>query len=298
MSKSKPSVGKHDIFVSYSHKDKTRVHAICDCLRDKHNTVVWLDEWSILAGERISLSIEIGLKEAKILFLMLSPAALSSQWVDLEWRTKFEEEIEESHVAVACVLVESIEMSALPTFLKGKKHIRFDKDISVLAQQIADAANAHIERREELSNKAINRGTIELMKNSLENRGGGALHPIYQRVFNGSVFDSPDYTLRLKVLESELEAALVVQQRRTRSAKTHMDNMQVQSDGNSNAIPMFVATAGAIQSERDLDAVETTLVRVRNYVNMASADPEISIELWKDVLQLLRDATDTDYSDL
>ena len=211
-------VTKHDIFISYSHKDKDQVHGISERLRDDHGILAWLDEWSILPGERISRSIESGLKEAKILFLMLSTNSLKSQWVDLEWRTKFEEEIEESLVAVVCVLIEPIDFSTLPPYLKGKKHITHNDDSAILAQKIADTAKAHIERREELSNKAIGTVTVDMVKKSIESNGGIALKPIYDRVFNSSVFNHSNYPLRLRVLESELESALVVQQRRARTA--------------------------------------------------------------------------------
>ena len=70
--------------------------------------------------------------------------------------------------------------------------------------------------------------------------------------------------------------------------------MQEESDDESNPIPLFVATAGAIQSERGLDAVEGLLIRVRNYGNIAKEDPDVAADLWKDALEFLKDAVEND----
>src|SRR5689334_20379847 len=42
----------HDVFLSYSNKDKTVVHALAERLRDD-GLRVWLDEWEIRPGDSI-----------------------------------------------------------------------------------------------------------------------------------------------------------------------------------------------------------------------------------------------------
>lgn len=48
---------------------------------------VWFDEWAIMPGDDIYLSIERGLEAARVQVLCLSPAALGSEWVALERST-------------------------------------------------------------------------------------------------------------------------------------------------------------------------------------------------------------------
>jgi hypothetical protein len=281
-------LGERDIFISYAHKDRERVHAVCHHLRDQHGIQAWLDEWSILPGERIARSIEDGLKGAKIAFVMVSPSALSSRWVDLEWRTKFEEEIESGLVAVVCVLIEPIDPVTLPPYLKGKKHIAFVDNPASLADKIAETAKAHLDRREELNNKAISTGTVDLLQRSVGYAGGGALKPLYERVGTASVFATSDYPLRFRVLESDVEASLVVCQRKAISAKTHMDKMHEQFEQDASPIPLFIATAAAMQQEATVQLLEGLLVRLRNYRCIIDDQPRAAIELWNDVLNLLK----------
>lgn len=50
-----------DVFISYSSKDKTVVHALAQRLRDD-GLRVWLDDWEIRLGESIPLKLQQGLE--------------------------------------------------------------------------------------------------------------------------------------------------------------------------------------------------------------------------------------------
>jgi len=75
-----------DVFISYSSKDKVTVHGIADKL--KHDGLdVWLDEWILRPGDSIPSKIEEGLEYSRVLLLMMSINAFSSDWTKLESQT-------------------------------------------------------------------------------------------------------------------------------------------------------------------------------------------------------------------
>ena len=76
----------YDVFLSYNSKDKTKVLALAERLRNK-GLHVWLDDWVIKPGDDISLAIESGLQESRTQILCLSQTALDSEWGKLERST-------------------------------------------------------------------------------------------------------------------------------------------------------------------------------------------------------------------
>jgi tetratricopeptide (TPR) repeat protein len=75
-----------DVFLSHNSGDKDRVRLLAGELAAA-GLRVWFDEWIIKPGDDIYLSIERGLDSSRALVLCLSPAALGSNWVDLERST-------------------------------------------------------------------------------------------------------------------------------------------------------------------------------------------------------------------
>src|SRR5687768_14576905 len=75
-----------DVFLSHNHKDKPRVRRLAERLRDA-GLRVWFDEWSVKAGEIISLKVDEGLEHSRVLLLCMSANALASNWVALERST-------------------------------------------------------------------------------------------------------------------------------------------------------------------------------------------------------------------
>ena len=72
-----------DVFLSHSAKDKAVVRPLAERLR-ADGLKVWFDEWVLKPGDSIPAKIEDGLEAARMLVLCLSPAALGSDWVQLE----------------------------------------------------------------------------------------------------------------------------------------------------------------------------------------------------------------------
>lgn len=75
-----------DVFISHNSKDKARVRPLAEKLRAA-GLQVWFDEWVIKPGDDIYLTVERGLEKARTLVLCMSPAALESDWVELERST-------------------------------------------------------------------------------------------------------------------------------------------------------------------------------------------------------------------
>jgi len=73
----------HDVFLSYSSKDKMVVRALAEQLRGD-GLRVWFDEWEIRPGESIPAKIEDGLDRSYVLVLCMSANALGSEWSQLE----------------------------------------------------------------------------------------------------------------------------------------------------------------------------------------------------------------------
>ncbi len=64
---------QHDVFLSHSKADKTRVRYLAERLRAA-GLRVWFDEWIIKPGNDIYLVIKQGLEATRTLVLCLSPA--------------------------------------------------------------------------------------------------------------------------------------------------------------------------------------------------------------------------------
>ena len=108
---------------------------------------VWIDEEAIALGDRLTSVIERAVSAADFLVLFLSKAALLSNWVDEEWRTKFEEQLSAGDVRVIPVLVEECD---LPPTLRGRLFLRLSDRREMLfhgAKEIDGAVQAHLARR-------------------------------------------------------------------------------------------------------------------------------------------------------
>jgi small GTP-binding protein len=76
----------YDVFLSHSSKDKPVVRELAERLR-ADGLRVWFDDWIIQPGDMISLKIEQGLEQSRVLILAMSANAFASEWVTLERHT-------------------------------------------------------------------------------------------------------------------------------------------------------------------------------------------------------------------
>jgi WD40 repeat protein/GTPase SAR1 family protein len=77
---------KFDVFLSHNKKDKPRVRRLADRLKAA-GLRVWFDDWMVGAGDLISLKVDEGLEQSRVLVLCISQNALRSGWVALERST-------------------------------------------------------------------------------------------------------------------------------------------------------------------------------------------------------------------
>lgn len=77
---------QYDVFLSHNAKDKPRVRALAERLKQA-GLRVWFDDWIVRPGEIIALKVDEGLEQSRVLLLCISPSALASGWVALERST-------------------------------------------------------------------------------------------------------------------------------------------------------------------------------------------------------------------
>lgn len=109
-----------DVFLSHSSRDKARVRALGEHLREA-GLRVWLDEWVIQPGDDIYAAVEYGLEYTRTLILCISQAALNSDWVKLERNTTLFRDPQNSERRFIPLLLEDCDCPAVIRRLK-----RFD----------------------------------------------------------------------------------------------------------------------------------------------------------------------------
>ena len=97
------------IFISHSSRDGDGPLRLAEDLK-RTGLKVWLDEWEIGVGDRITQKIQKGLSGATYVAVWLTRASVESGWVDTEWQTKYETEVTTGTVVVLPLLAEDCEM--------------------------------------------------------------------------------------------------------------------------------------------------------------------------------------------
>ncbi len=113
-----------DVFLSHNRADKPRVRKLAERLKGA-GLRVWLDEWVIQAGDIISLKVDEGLEQSRVLLLCLSPAALASDWVALERSTAIHRDPANAGRRFIPLLLADCE---LPDTLRRYKYVDFREE--------------------------------------------------------------------------------------------------------------------------------------------------------------------------
>jgi hypothetical protein len=109
------------IYLAHSSKDKGVARMVHDDLKHLgHNP--WLDEYKISVGESIIRKLEQGISECEYMMVFLSKNAENSEWVRVEWETKFWSEIERQRISVLPALIEDC---VIPPMLARRKYADF-----------------------------------------------------------------------------------------------------------------------------------------------------------------------------
>jgi tetratricopeptide (TPR) repeat protein len=109
------------IFVSHSHEDDNVCRALVTALRDA-GADVWYDEQNLTSG-RLGPTIERELRARPVFIVMLSPAALASQWVEDEARWAYNLMRRDPARIILPVLCETVIEDDIWLFLQDFKRI-------------------------------------------------------------------------------------------------------------------------------------------------------------------------------
>jgi len=116
----------YNVFISHSSRDKSDVRRLAEDL-ELAGITVWLDEWEILVGDRITQKIQQGLETCDFIAVWLTCHAIESGWVEREWQAKYGEEVNSGRTIVLPLLDEDCKV---PILLRDKRYADFRQDYS------------------------------------------------------------------------------------------------------------------------------------------------------------------------
>ena len=97
------------VFLSYASSDKPSARFIADALRQS-GVSTWFDEWEIRVGDSFVQRIEAAAESSDYILLLLSPAAVDSEWVQTEINFALSRELKERAIRLVPVLVADCEI--------------------------------------------------------------------------------------------------------------------------------------------------------------------------------------------
>ncbi|MGC4767986.1 toll/interleukin-1 receptor domain-containing protein [Micromonospora sp. DT44] len=109
----------HDLFISYSHSDRSLVESFASALRARRIRV-WFDGWEMKPGDVLRERISAGIDNTSFFLVILSPEALASNWVKYELNSGMIHEIERGHVRVIPAMARDVTLADLPADLRSK----------------------------------------------------------------------------------------------------------------------------------------------------------------------------------
>ena len=112
------------LFLSHSSADKTFVGKLAEDLEGV-GVNVWFDKWEIKVGDSLTGKIEEGLQANDYLGLVLSPAAVASEWVKAELGAAWYRQMNSRKIVVLPILHQDCE---IPLFLRDRKYADFRSD--------------------------------------------------------------------------------------------------------------------------------------------------------------------------
>jgi hypothetical protein len=128
---------QYDVFLSYHTSDKPHVRRLAEQLHTA-GLRVWFDEWVILPGDDIYLSVERGLEASRTMVLCLSSAALDSEWVSLERSTVlFRQPCNASRRFIPLLLADC----KLPDTLRRYRHVDFRQQTPAALNELLSACH-------------------------------------------------------------------------------------------------------------------------------------------------------------
>ncbi len=127
------------VFLSYARQSRSEARAVARRLQS-HGHKVWFDESALVAGTPFEEGLREGLETADLLILMLSSEALTSPWVELEWKTMLWDELESGRVRVIVALLEDCD---IPPPLRHKTPVALFEDRDEALARLEQAVALH-----------------------------------------------------------------------------------------------------------------------------------------------------------
>lgn len=123
------------VFISYSHEDRAIVERLAQDLRI-YGFDVWIDFWSMRAGDSLLTRIGQGITEAAFFLVALSKTSVASDWVNRELEVALQRELAEKRVVVIPLRLEDV---VIPPFLTPKMYANFSTDYEVGLKETVEA---------------------------------------------------------------------------------------------------------------------------------------------------------------
>ncbi|HUD67736.1 MAG TPA: toll/interleukin-1 receptor domain-containing protein [Candidatus Sulfotelmatobacter sp.] len=115
------------IFISHASRDDSFAKQLSEDLALVGHTP-WIDDLDIQPGHSIISSIQNGITRSRHVIVVLSVAAISSSWVDREWKEKLWDTINNQKIRVIPVLREACDT---PPFLRTLRYADFTRSYAV-----------------------------------------------------------------------------------------------------------------------------------------------------------------------
>ncbi|EHQ07863.1 toll/interleukin-1 receptor domain-containing protein [Leptonema illini] len=130
------------VFISYSRTDSAFVDKLAvELVKERMN--VWLDRWELKVGDSLLDRIQQAIQNADYLCIVLSKAAVESEWCRKELNAGLMRELEERHIILLPILIDDCK---IPLFLREKLYAdfrrSFDDGFQQLSESLAQAANS------------------------------------------------------------------------------------------------------------------------------------------------------------
>jgi TIR domain len=186
------------LFLSHSHLDKDAAYQIYWGLREE-GIYCWVDKAEIKPGDSLIAKIQDAIKAMDYLGVVLSPASVSSSWVQTEVNAALITEIDGRQVKVIPLQVADCEM---PLFLAGKHRIDFRSDFKGALAELANFLRSAPDEIP-LPKQAVLAKTLE--------KAGEGLWQTFSMGMAGADLDKQETANLLRNLsERELEAAVAI----------------------------------------------------------------------------------------
>lgn len=122
-------------FITYSSSDKDFVKQLAESLQSR-DVRVWWDTWEIKVGDSIIKKIAEGIASSSVLILILSPASVSSRWVQEELNAALIKQINDRNIRILPVLKDDC---SIPPMLRSRKYADFRKDYNTAFEDLYKA---------------------------------------------------------------------------------------------------------------------------------------------------------------